>query len=148
MTKVATITRERHLGTREELSGFLQSKLNRNLAVYFQSCQRCGLCAKTCHYYLATGDPKMIPGYKVEQVRRLFERQRHDWRRKLSPWIPRGDGLDEQELLELTDVVFGRCTMCRRCTLTCPMGIDTGMIMRAARGMLTPITWAWTVKNL
>lgn len=137
MTKVAKITRERHLGTREELSGFLQSKLNRNLAVYFQSCQRCGLCAKTCHYYLATGDPKMIPGYKVEQVRKLFERQRHDWRRKLSPWIPRGDGLDEQELLELTDVVFGRCTMCRRCTLTCPMGIDTAMIMRAARGMLT-----------
>jgi len=99
--------------------------------------QRCGLCAETCHYYLATGDPKMIPGYKIEQVRKLYDRQRHDWRRKLSPWIPGGDGLDEQELLELTDVVFGRCTMCRRCTLTCPMGIDTGMIMRAARGMLT-----------
>jgi ferredoxin len=67
MTHSATETRERHLGTREELSGFLLSKLNRNLSVYFQSCQRCGLCADTCHYYRATGDPKMIPGYKIER---------------------------------------------------------------------------------
>jgi Fe-S oxidoreductase len=79
----------------------------------------------------------MIPGYKVEQVRKLYARQHDDWRRKISFWIPRGDGLEEEELQELKDVVFGRCTMCRRCTLTCPMGIDTGMIMRAARGMLT-----------
>ena len=134
---MTTGTRERPVGTREGLSDFLLGKLNRNLAVYFQTCQRCGLCAETCHYYRATGDPRMIPGYKVEQVRKLYERQRDDWRRKLSLWIPRGDGLDEEELLELKDVVFGRCTMCRRCTLTCPMGIDTGMIMRAARGMLT-----------
>ena len=134
---MTTDTRERPVGTREGLSDFLLGKLNRNLAVYFQTCQRCGLCAETCHYYRATGDPRMIPGYKVEQVRKLYERQRDDWLRKLSFWIPRGDGLDEEELLELKDVVFGRCTMCRRCTLTCPMGIDTGMIMRAARGMLT-----------
>jgi len=137
MTKAATIVRERHLGTREELSSFLLSKLNRNLAVYLQTCQRCGLCADSCHYYRATGDPKMIPAYKIEQVRKLYQRQRGDWRRKVSFWIHRGDGLDEEELQELKDVVFGRCTMCRRCTLTCPMGIDTGMIMRAARGMLT-----------
>ena len=134
---MTTGTRERPVGTREGLSDFLLGKLNRNLAVYFQTCQRCGLCAETCHYYRATSDPRMIPGYKVEQVRKLYERQRDDWLRKLSFWIPRGDGLDEEELLELKDVVFGRCTMCRRCTLTCPMGIDTGMIMRAARGMLT-----------
>lgn len=137
MTHSATKTRERPVGTRDELSDFLLGKLNRNLAVYFQSCQRCGLCADTCHYYRATGDPKMIPGYKVEQVRKLYARQHDDWRRKISFWIPRGDGLEEEELQELKDVVFGRCTMCRRCTLTCPMGIDTGMIMRAARGMLT-----------
>src|SRR4030042_1478871 len=137
MTKAAPMIRERHLGTREELSNFLLSKLNRNRAVYFQTCQRCGLCADSCHYYRATGDPRMIPAYKIEQVRKLYQRQGNDWRRKASFWIPSGDGLNEEELQELKDVVFGRCTMCRRCTLMCPMGIDTGMIMRAARGMLT-----------
>ena len=133
----ATLPREREIGTRQELHDLLLSRLNRNLEVYFQTCQRCGLCATTCHYYRAIGDPKMIPAYKIEQVRKLYNRQRDDWRRKLNPLIPRGDGLDEDELAALKDVVFGSCTMCRRCTLTCPMGIDTGMIMRAARGMLT-----------
>ncbi|MFH1486219.1 MAG: TusE/DsrC/DsvC family sulfur relay protein [Chloroflexota bacterium] len=137
MTTAKRQIRERPIGTRGELSGFLQSKLNRNLAVYFQTCQRCGLCADTCHYYRSTGDPKMIPAYKIEQVRRLYERQRGGWQRKLSFWVPPGDGLGEEDFKELRDVVFGRCTMCRRCTLTCPMGVDTGMIMRAARGMLT-----------
>jgi TusE/DsrC/DsvC family sulfur relay protein len=137
MTTVTKQVRERPIGTREDLSDFLLGKLNRNLAVYFQSCQRCGLCAETCHYYRSTRDPKMIPGYKIEQVRKLYERQGNGWPRKLAFWIPRGDGLEEEELLELKDIVYGRCTMCRRCTLTCPMGVDTGMIMRAARGMLT-----------
>lgn len=131
------LVRERPVGTREDLSNFLRGKLNRNLSVYFQSCQRCGLCAEACHYYKSTGDPKMIPAYKIERVRMLYERQRSDWSRKLSFWIPPGDGLDEEELLEMKDIVYGRCTMCRRCTLTCPMGVDTAMIMRAARGMLT-----------
>jgi TusE/DsrC/DsvC family sulfur relay protein len=137
MTTAAPATRERHVGTRDELSDLLLSRFNRNLAVYFQTCQRCGLCADTCHYYRAIGDPKMIPAYKIEQVRKLYQRQNGGWSRKLSFWIPDGDGLDEDELQILKDVVFGSCTMCRRCTLTCPMGIDTGMIMRAARGMLT-----------
>ncbi|MFC1967940.1 TusE/DsrC/DsvC family sulfur relay protein [Chloroflexota bacterium] len=137
MTTATKQIRERPIGTREELSEFLLGKLNRNLAVYFQTCQRCGLCADTCHYYRSTGDPKMVPAYKIEQIRKLYERQRGGWSRKLSFWIPRGDGLDEEELLQLKDIAYGRCTMCRRCTLTCPMGIDTGMIMRAARGMLT-----------
>jgi len=137
MMTTAPATRERHLGTKEELSGLLLGRLNRNLDVYFQTCQRCGLCADTCHYYRAIGDPKMIPAYKIEQVRKLYQRQSSGWRRKLSFWVPDGDGLNEDELQTLKDVVFGSCTMCRRCTLTCPMGIDTGMIMRAARGMLT-----------
>jgi Fe-S oxidoreductase/sulfur relay (sulfurtransferase) DsrC/TusE family protein len=137
MTTTKRPVRERPIGTRQELSDFLLARLNRNLAVYLQSCQRCGLCADTCHYYRATGDPKMIPAYKIEQARKLIERQRRGLSRRLSFWLGPGDGLEESELAELKDIVFGRCTMCRRCTLTCPMGIDTGMIMRAVRGMLT-----------
>jgi len=137
MTVATKQVRERSIGSRQELSEFILSKLNRNLVVYLQSCQRCGLCADTCHYYRATGDPKMIPAYKIEKARKLIEKQRRGLSRKLSFWLGSGDGLEESELAELKDIVFGRCTMCRRCTLTCPMGVDTGMIMRAIRGMLT-----------
>lgn len=120
-----------------ELFDFLGTKLNRNLSMYFQSCQRCGICADNCHYYKATRDPMMIPAYKAELVRRLYRRREGDIRRVL-PWFGPGNGdLTDEELQLLVDSVFGRCTMCRRCTISCPMGIDVAMIMRACRGMLT-----------
>ena len=34
---------------------------------------------------------------------------------------------------------FGSCTMCGRCVLNCPMGVDTRLIVRTARAMLTAI---------
>ncbi|MFA4835102.1 MAG: TusE/DsrC/DsvC family sulfur relay protein [Dehalococcoidia bacterium] len=132
-TEPLTLTRP----STEELYKFLGTKLNRNLAMYFQSCQRCGACAENCHYYKATGDPKMIPAYKAELVRRLYKRQQGSFLNIL-PWFGSRDGeLSDDELQLLVDSVFGRCTMCRRCTINCPMGIDIAMIMRACRGMLT-----------
>ncbi len=123
--------------TNQEMLDFLGAKLNRNLSMYFQSCQRCGICADNCQYYRATNDPKMIPAYKAELVRKLYKK-RGGGLRNLVPWFGSKNGeLTEEELQVLTDSVFGRCTMCRRCTIGCPMGIDIAMIMRACRGMLT-----------
>lgn len=123
--------------TDQQLFDYLGTKLNRNLAMYFQSCQRCGICADNCHYYKATRDPRMIPAHKVELVRKLYKR-REDGFRKYLPWFgSQNGGLADEELALLVDSVFGRCTMCRRCTIGCPMGIDVAMIMRACRGMLT-----------
>ncbi|NIN68619.1 MAG: hypothetical protein GTO63_28720, partial [Anaerolineae bacterium] len=97
----------------QELRAFLASKLNRNLSMYFDTCQRCGLCAESCHYYAATQDPKMIPAYKAEQVRKLYG-QSNGWVSRLVPWLGRGNGngFDGASLDALSDVVFGSCTMC------------------------------------
>ncbi|MBM3131481.1 MAG: (Fe-S)-binding protein, partial [Chloroflexi bacterium] len=123
--------------TTQELFNFLGTKLNRNLTMYFQSCQRCGMCAENCHYYKATRDPKMIPAYKAELVRRLYKKRDGGFRKHI-PWFGSRNGdLSTEELQLLVDAVYGRCTMCRRCTINCPMGIDIAMIMRACRGMLT-----------
>jgi len=37
------------------------------------------------------------------------------------------------------DKLFGGCTMCRRCTYNCPMGVDYGMMVRAARSMMQKV---------
>jgi len=137
MTTQTVETPELARPTSQELFDFLGTKLNRNLAMYFQSCQRCGICADNCHYYKATGDPRMIPAYKAELVRKLYKRRGGGFRTIL-PWFGADNGdLSEEELQLLVDSVFGRCTMCRRCTIGCPMGIDVAMIMRACRGMLS-----------
>jgi len=116
----------------------LASKLTRELAVNMHACVHCGLCFDSCHYYLATGDPKVTPAYKAEQLRRLYKR-RYDWMGRLLPGWVHATQPNEEELDKLYDVAFGSCTMCRRCNLSCPMGLDMGLIMRTARSMLTAI---------
>jgi len=100
------------------------------------SCAHCGMCAESCHYYLATGDPKTTPVYKADQIRKLYKRH-VDWLGQILPfWVGGRTFESDEDLEKLKDVVFGSCTMCRRCTVNCPFGIDTALIMRMTRGLL------------
>ena len=38
--------------------------------------------------------------------------------------------LSDADLDVLKDIAFGTCTNCRRCTLNCPMGVDTAVLNR------------------
>ncbi len=122
---------------RKVVEGFQKATATRQAVLALATCARCGLCSDSCHYYLATGDPKMTPTYKADRVRRLYKYHK-DWLGRLVPgWVGGGTLTSDADLEELKDIVFGSCTMCRRCTLNCPFGIDTALIMRTARGLLT-----------
>lgn len=61
-----------------------------------------------------------------------------DWLGRVAPWWVGGRSITaESQLRDLQDVVFGFCTACRRCTFSCPFGVDTALIVRLARGLLT-----------
>jgi Fe-S oxidoreductase/CheY-like chemotaxis protein len=124
------------IGTATFAEGFRQ-KLTRQAVLSLASCVHCGLCTDSCHYYLATGDPKMAPAYKTDQVRKVFKAE-VDWLGRVAPWWVGGRSITtERQLRDLQDVVFGSCTACRRCTFSCPFGVDTGLLIRMARGLLT-----------
>ena len=113
-----------------------KKKMNRQAILSFGVCVHCGMCTESCHYFLATKDPKMAPAYKADRVRKLYKKY-FDWTGRLIPkWVGGGDLETEEDLQELMDVVYGSCTMCRRCTFNCPMGVDKGLLMRTARGVL------------
>jgi Fe-S oxidoreductase len=58
---------------------------------------------------------------------------------KVAPgWVGAAE-LDQEMVDKLMSAAFGTCTMCGRCVLNCPMGIDTRHIIRTARAMLTGI---------
>jgi Fe-S oxidoreductase len=120
----------------KEAMKLLASKLTRQLAVNMHACVHCGLCFDSCHYYASTGDPKLTPAYKAEQFRRLYKRK-YDWMGKLFPGWVHAVEPTEEHLDSLYDAAFGSCTMCRRCNLSCPMGLDMGLMMRTARSILT-----------
>jgi Fe-S oxidoreductase/CheY-like chemotaxis protein len=113
--------------------------MNRQAVISFGVCVHCGNCAESCHYYMATKDPKMSPAYKADRVRKLYKKY-FDWTGRLLPrWVGAGDINGDDDLQELKDICFGSCTMCRRCTFNCPMGVDKALIIRTARGILTSL---------
>jgi Fe-S oxidoreductase/ActR/RegA family two-component response regulator len=53
--------------------------------------------------------------------------------------VKAGSVFTDEELEELKDTVFGKCTNCRRCTINCPMGVDLATFNRMARGLLVSV---------
>ena len=118
----------------------LRRRLDRPLVLSLAACVHCGRCAESCHYALARPeDPTMTPVYKADEIRRIFKR-RLDWTGRVFPvWVRAGAPRDDEDLNRLKNIVFGACSACRRCTLNCPMGVDTAALVRLARGLLTEL---------
>jgi Fe-S oxidoreductase len=114
----------------------LEAQLNQPLETALEACARCGICAEACHYYRAEPKVEHIPAYRAEQLRSVY-RYEHDFVSRLFPMWTRSKKLDEPTLAKLTEVAFSQCTLCRRCTVNCPLGVDTPLMMRAIRAMAT-----------
>ena len=104
------------------------------------ACVHCGMCTDQCHYVLANpGDPSYAPAYKADRIRKLFKAH-IDWTGKAAPWWVGAKSIyTDEELEELKDTVFGKCTNCRRCSFNCPMGVDMATFNRMARGLLVHV---------
>jgi Fe-S oxidoreductase len=120
--------------------GLLSARITRPLAVSMAACVHCGLCADSCHYFLARpDDPTMTPVWKADQIRKIFKRHL-DWTGRVAPWWVKAETLHgDEDLNRLKDIVFGTCSACRRCTYNCPMGVDTALLVRFTRGLLTEL---------
>jgi len=115
-------------------------KLNRQMVGSLVGCVHCGLCTNACHYVLANpDDPTYAPAYKADQVRKFFKRH-YDWTGRVFPWWVKAKSLyTDEDLEQLKDTVFGKCTNCRRCSINCPMGVDYATFNRMARGLLVSV---------
>lgn len=94
--------------------------MTRSAATYMESCIHCGHCAEACHFYVTSGDPQYTPIWKLEPFRKAYK----------------GKKVTAQELRRWQELLYDSCTMCGRCTLACPMGIDiAGLVAQARHGM-------------
>jgi Fe-S oxidoreductase/CheY-like chemotaxis protein len=115
-------------------------KLNRQMVGSLLACVHCGMCVDSCHYVQANpDDPTYAPPYKADQIRKIFKRH-YDWTGRVLPkWVKAGTVTTDEDLEALKDVVFGKCTNCRRCSINCPMGVDYATFNRMARGLLVSV---------
>lgn len=99
-------------------------------AGYMESCVHCGLCAEACQFYVQTKDPQYTPIHKIKPFKRAYQREvgPFAWLKKLTT-----KAVTLDELREWQHLIYDSCTMCGRCTMVCPMGIDIPSLISAAR---------------
>jgi len=107
-------------------------------ALQLSSCVRCGLCEQSCHYFLADRDVKSIPAYKVGLVQRAFYYY-VNLGGPISSYRLGSQNLDANLIEEWVDVLFGRCSLCGRCSLNCPLGLKIHDLIRFGRSILAEL---------
>ena len=116
----------------EELTGKYRS-----LAVFLDSCVKCGACTDKCHYYLGTSDPKNMPVARQDLFRKVY-RRKFTFAGKYFPKLVGAVDLTK-EVLDDWYSYFHQCSQCRRCSVFCPYGIDTAEISMAAREVMDAV---------
>lgn len=104
-------------------------------AYHLNACVKCGLCGESCHIWRAEPVPENLPGAKAERVM-AFYRRYHTFLGRVAPGMVGAREATPENLDELVDTVFGRCTSCGRCGLHCTIGLDIAAAMRVGRKML------------
>jgi Fe-S oxidoreductase len=105
------------------------------LVTQLNSCVHCGLCAESCIYYQTFKESKFIPAKKVDLVSSIYRRY-NTLTGKTFPWLTGARELDEETVIEMTDLLYGACTMCGRCNLHCSIGVDIASLVQTGRTML------------
>ena len=113
------------------MQGFIKD-FSATTATYMESCIHCGHCADACHFYKVTGDPKYTPIWKLEPFKQAYKREAGPF-----AFAYRAFNLKPkvtiEELEEWQHLLYDTCTVCGRCTMICPMGIDIATLISQAR---------------
>src|SRR3970040_2414550 len=112
--------------------------LDRRVLAALRVCARCGISAASWHVFASTGEFQDTPTARSEAVRRFY-RRRHDPLGQIFPWWVRAKDATEEDLDALTEASYDTRTLCQRCAMHCPLGVDTALIMKAARATLTAV---------
>jgi Fe-S oxidoreductase len=123
-------------GTLQKAIEVLEKQLNQPLKTALEVCARCGICAESCHYYVSEPKIEHVPAYRAEQLRKIY-RKKNNFLGKFFPRLVDAIDLDEKVFDKLVEMAFSECTLCRRCTFNCPLGVDTPLVMRTIRAMAT-----------
>ncbi|MFZ5857052.1 MAG: (Fe-S)-binding protein [Chloroflexota bacterium] len=105
------------------------------VAAQLEACTRCGMCAEACHFYQATGNPEYAPVWKMELLRRAYE-QRFTLVGGLKVAIGLDKRVTDADLSHWSDLNYHACTVCNKCSMVCPMGIDIGSLLHGMRAGL------------
>jgi Fe-S oxidoreductase len=107
------------------------------LFLTMEYCAKCQTCSQACPIFQESGQVEVYrPTYRSEILRRLYRKYIKGGSGVLN--MLNGDDITVTwdmiaRLIELTH----RCTICRRCAQTCPIGADNGLVTRELRKLFS-----------
>jgi Fe-S oxidoreductase len=107
------------------------------LDAYLHIRAKCSICTVDCQVYQASGDPQDIPCMRSELLLSVYRRYF-----TLSGMVkaPLYDDFRlTDEYIDRMAEAYYRCTACKRCKDSCPLGIDHALITHLARWVLAEI---------
>lgn len=112
-----------------------KKEVDSTVGAFFSSCVNCGMCAEACLFYTETDNPERTPINKTEPLRRIWK-QEYTLFGRISKLIGLAKPVDHAFLKNWEELVYDSCTLCGRCSMVCPVGIDiTAMIRKTREGM-------------
>ena len=107
------------------------------LDTYTRLSAKCARCTSSCQLYEATSDEQDIPCQRSELLLRVYRRYFTHAGLVRARFFG-GFELTDAYLDEMAEQYY-RCTACRRCKASCPLGIDHGLVTHLARWLLAEI---------
>lgn len=122
----------RKLLSKEDNWTFLQP-----LMLSIDNCAKCQNCSDACPTYEASGWQEIYrPTYRSEVLRRIIKKYINPGGGVLSKLTGNDIDLNWTTLARLGESAY-RCTLCRRCTQACPIGVDNGLISHEIRKLFS-----------
>jgi len=110
----------------------LRAQIDTKVKSYFSSCVHCGICAEACLFYTETRDPRYTPIYKTEPLHKVWQEEYTFWG-KFAKKLGLSRSLTEADLANWEELVYDGCSMCGRCSMVCPVGIDVAYMIRKVK---------------
>ena len=113
------------------------------LLLSLEYCVKCQTCNDACPVFTGSGGQDVYrPTYRSEVWRRLVKKYVKPGNKLLSKFNNGDIDLNWTTITRLYELCY-RCTMCRRCAQTCPIGVDNGLITHELRKMFSQeLGWA------
>ena len=108
------------------------------LLLTLEYCGKCQTCNEACPVYISSGKQDIYrPTFRSEILRRLVKKYVKNESDIIAKFTEKsGIELNWETIARLAELSY-RCTLCRRCAQTCPIGIDNALISREIRKLLS-----------
>ena len=114
--------------TKENNWTFLQP-----LMLSLEYCAKCQTCADACPVFEMSGRKDIYrPTFRSDVLRKIAKKYLSSGGKLLAGFRGHDIDLNWDVVARLAELAY-RCTLCRRCTQVCPVGVDNGLITHELR---------------